>query len=401
MADRGSAVPNGTDWARLRRALAEPLLIYLFVTAVLATLAWQSVAVLLREGHPGVAGTVVAAVAGLMAGFWWNGLLGGRQRWWPAYVVVQSALVLVLFIATRVVVGVDISLAESTLLCLAGEALGTWGNTRRGFTLAGCYLASAVAAFLLMTPPAGWAVPLNQFGLIAATVIVLVMLYNRADAERLRAEALTAELRASTAQVAALTRRAERQRMARELHDTLAQGLIGITLQLEAARGHLERDNPGRALAIVDQALTSARGTLASSRRAIDDLRRNPDDLASEIGARAARFTRETGVRSTVEIGGEVALPAEAREQLLRVLDEALANVARHAQAGHVLVQFTDDGDGLSLRVADDGRGFDPDAVRDGHYGLIGMRERAALLGGGLTVESAPGRTVIALEVRR
>ncbi len=401
MADRGSAVPGGADWARLRTALAEPLLIYLFVTAVLAALAWQSVAVLLREGHPAVAGTVVAAVACLVAGFWCNGLLGGQQRWWPAYVAVQSALVLVLFIATRLVVSVDISLAESALLCLAGEALGTWGNTRRGFTLAGCYLAAAVAALLLMTPPAGWAVPLNQFGLIAGTVIVLVMLYNRADAERLRAEALTAELRASTAQVAALTRRAERQRMARELHDTLAQGLIGITLQLEAARGHLERDNPARALAILDQALTSARGTLASSRQAIDDLRRNPDDLASEIGARAARFTRETGVRSTVEIGGEVALPAEAREQLLRVLDEALANVARHAQAGHVLVQFTDDGDGLSLRVADDGRGFDPDAVRDGHYGLIGMRERAALLGGCLTIESTPGRTVILLEVRR
>ncbi|MEZ5089521.1 MAG: sensor histidine kinase [Micropruina sp.] len=189
--------------------------------------------------------------------------------------------------------------------------------------------------------------------------------------------------------------------MARELHDTLAQGLIGITLQLEAARGHLERDNAPRALAIVDQALTSARGTLASSRRAIDDLRRNPDDLASEIGARAARFTRETGVRTAVEIGGEVALSPETREHLLRVLDEALANVARHAGAGQVVVQFTDGDGGLSLRVTDDGRGFDPDAVGAGHYGLVGMRERAGLLGGSLLVDSRPGRTSVGLEVRR
>lgn len=400
MADAGP-VTAGRGWSHLWRTRAEPLVIYFFVTAVLTVLAWQAVATLLRENHPGVAATVVAAVTGLVAAFWWNGLLGGRQRWWPAYVLGQSVLVVVLFVATRVVAQVDISVAESALLCLAGEALGTWGNTRRGFTLAGAYLAAATAGVLLMTPPAAWAVPLNQFGLIAATVIVLVMLYNRADAERLRAEALAAELRASTEQVATLTRRAERQRMARELHDTLAQGLIGITLQLEAARGHLERDNAPRALAIVDQALTSARGTLASSRRAIDDLRRNPDDLASEIGARAARFTRETGVRTAVEIGGEVALSPETREHLLRVLDEALANVARHAGAGQVVVQFTDGDGGLSLRVTDDGRGFDPDAVGAGHYGLVGMRERAGLLGGSLLVDSRPGRTSVGLEVRR
>ncbi len=401
MAEGRSAAPGGRGWSHLRRTLAEPLVIYLFVTAVLVVLAWQAVAELLLAGHARVAAVVVAAVGCLVAGFWWNGLLGGRQRWWPAYVLGQSLLVVLVFVATRLIVGVDISLAESALLCLAGEALGTWGNTRRGFALAGGYLSAAIAGLLLMTPPAAWAVPLNQFGFIAATVMVLVILYNRADAERLRAEALTADLRASTDQVAALTRRAERQRMARELHDTLAQGLIGLTLQLEAARGHLERDNPARALAIVDQALTGARGTLASSRRAIDDLRRNPDDLASEIGARAARFTRETGVRSTVEIGGEIALPAETREQLLRVLDEALANVARHAEAGQVLVQFADGDAGLSLRVTDDGRGFDPDAVRDGHYGLIGMRERAGLIGGSLTVDSRPGRTAVLLEAGR
>ena len=401
MADGRSSATAGHRWSHLRRTLAEPLVICLFVTAVLTMLTWQAVAALLQEGRPGVAATVIAAVACMVAGFWWNGLLGGRQRWWPAYVLVQSTLVVVLFVATRIVVGVDISVAESALLCLAGEALGTWGNTRRGFTLAGAYLAAAAAGVLLMTPPVAWAAPLNQFGLIAATVIVLVVLYNRADAERLRAEALAAELRASTEQVATLTRNAERQRMARELHDTLAQGLIGITLQLEAARGHLERDNAARALAIVDQALTSARGTLASSRRAIDDLRRNPDDLASEIGARAARFTRETGVRTAVEISGEVALSPQTREHLLRVLDEALANVARHATAGQVAVRFSDGDAGLDLQVTDDGRGFDPDAVGDGHYGLVGMRERANLLGGSLLVDSHPGRTSVRLEVPR
>lgn len=391
--------------ARHRRPRPRPatgtLAIYLLVSAVLALLAWQTVARLLQQGRPGVATVVAVAAACLVAAFWWNGYRGGRRRAWAGYVVVSSLLVVVLVLATRVVARVDISLAESALLCLAGEALGTWGNTRRGFALAGGYLAAAVVSILWFTPAGAWAVPLNQLGLLATTVIVFVVLYNRADAERLRAEALAAELRASNEQVATLTRHAERQRMARELHDTLAQGLTGLTLQLEATRGHLERGNAPRALTIVEQALTGARATLASSRQAIDDLRRNPDDLASEIGARAARFTRESGVRSTVEIGGEVALGAETREHLLRVLDEALANVARHAGAGHVLVQFTDGDAGPVLQVTDDGGGFDPDAVGVRHYGLVGMRERAALIGGRLLIASRPGSTAVRLEVPR
>lgn len=399
-ASTASQASAGVGWGRVRATLTGPLVIYLFVTAVLALLAWQAVSGLLRQGELGPAGAVLVAGAGLVGAFWWNGVLGGRQRWWRGYVAVQSLLVVVLVAATRVVAHVDISMAESALLCLAGEALGTWGNTRRGFGLAGGYLGAAVASLMYFTPPDRWAAPLNQFGLIAATVVVLVVLLNRAEAERLRAEALAAELRASTLQVAALTRRAERQRMARELHDTLAQGLTGITLQLEAARAHLERDNVPRTLAIVDQAVAGARATLASSRQAIDDLRRNPDDLASEIGMRAARFTRDTGIRSSVEIGGEVALPGSTREHLLRILDEALANVAQHADAGQVLVQFSDGGDGLRLQVTDDGRGFAPDAVGSGHYGLLGMRERAGLIGGTLAVESQPGWTVVRLEVR-
>lgn len=82
-------------------------------------------------------------------------------------------------------------------------------------------------------------------------------------------------------------------------------------------------------------------------------------------------------------------------------VDEALANVARHAGAGHVLVQFTDGDAGLALQVTDDGEGFDPDAVGQGHYGLVGMRERAELIGGGLLVDSRPGRTAVRLEVAR
>ena len=245
LTEKGDVVGEHTvtperGWDRLRhslKGLTGPGLIYVFVTAVLVLLSWQAVARLLAEGHPGVAAAVVVAVVCLVVAFWANGLLGGRQRWWPGYVAVQSALVGVLVVTTQISTHIDIFLAPSALLCLAGEALGTWGNTKRGFALAGFYLAAAAGVILLATPRSSWVVPLNQFGILAATVIVLVVLSNRADAERLRAQTLAAELRASSEQVAALTRQAERQRMARELHDTLAQGLTGITLQLEAARG--------------------------------------------------------------------------------------------------------------------------------------------------------------------
>lgn len=401
MIDGVGPAEAGHRSARARPGSSGQMVIYLFVTAVLVLLAWQTTAVLWRESHPWVAALVGILTLCIIALFWANGRTGGRQRWWPGYVAAQSALVVALFLLTRVVAPVDISLAESTLLCLAGEALGCWGNTRRGFVLAGSYLTAALVSFVSVTPTSRLAAPLNQFGLIAATVIVLVVLVNRADAERVRSEALAEELRVSNSQVEELTRRGERQRMARELHDTLAQGLTGITLQLEAARDHLERDNPTRALSIVEQALVAARGTLASSREAIDDLRRNPDDLASEMGRRAARFTRDTGVRASVEVTGEGELSPEAREHLLRVLDEALANAARHSGASQVRIEFHDGDGSLSLQVTDDGSGFEPDEVAEGHYGLVGMRERAALLGGTLEIASRPGHTAVRLEVAR
>ena len=112
------------------------------------------------------------------------------------------------------------------------------------------------------------------------------MFFNRESSAREEAEALAAQLEAANAELAAssaqlkeLTLVAERQRMARELHDTLAQGVAGLVLQLEAVKAHLGSERPERAAQIVDQSLTRARSTLADSRSAIDDLRADPASL--------------------------------------------------------------------------------------------------------------------------
>jgi two-component system, NarL family, sensor kinase len=199
-----------------------------------------------------------------------------------------------------------------------------------------------------------------------------------------------------------LARAEERTRIAREIHDTLAQGLTAITLQLEGALHHLERD-PQRARERVERALATARQSLEEARGSVMDLRTVPlagKPLAEALSALGRAFTSETGVRVHVKAAAEPALSLRTEAELFRIAQEALANVRSHAQATEVsIVLVARDGE-LRLAIRDDGRGFDPKLSRAGHHGLLGMRERARLLGGRLRVVSRPGHgTLIAATV--
>jgi NarL family two-component system sensor histidine kinase YdfH len=202
-----------------------------------------------------------------------------------------------------------------------------------------------------------------------------------------------------------LTLAAERQRLARELHDTLAQGLAGLILQLEAVDSHLARGGVERAQAIVRQAMTRARLTLADARRAISDLRAEdalPADLDQAIRDEVERFTAATGLPCDLDLQPLPALPERLREQAFRTVTEGLTNIAHHARAQRVTVQVASRDGALEVKVWDDGVGFDPLAVSEqvGHYGLVGLRERARLAGGSLTVTSTPGQgTTIGLRL--
>jgi signal transduction histidine kinase len=219
---------------------------------------------------------------------------------------------------------------------------------------------------------------------------------------------LIEQLQATRAELAAAERQAgtlaERQRLARDLHDTLTQGFTSIVLLLEAAEESLATGRP--VAQHIQQALRSARDNLAESRQVVWALRPRPlaeQPLPSALEELTRRLAEETGMQAETVVTGTVQpLPGEVEEALLRIAQEALANVRQHAAASRVTVTVSYLDDVTMLDVADDGVGFDraASAAAAGGLGLPAMSERAAALGGGLTIESAPGEgTTIAVKL--
>lgn len=184
----------------------------------------------------------------------------------------------------------------------------------------------------------------------------------------------------------------ERYRLARELHDTLGQGLAAVLLRLEALDAFLEGDAPKEKMTkTVQDAMGLARDNLEDARRAVLDLRAVSlegrsltealEVLCEGMGDRVAVKLRVTGSRP---------LPVRIEATIYRMVQEALNNVVQHAEATQVQVRLVMTVDGVQLTIVDDGCGFDPDDVPEDHYGLIGLNERVHLLNGTLTVESAP-----------
>lgn len=190
----------------------------------------------------------------------------------------------------------------------------------------------------------------------------------------------------------------ERQRIARDLHDTLAQSLAGILTQLQAAEQTLgdapeARRHLTSALTLARESLTDARRTIhAVAPEALADAR-----LPDALGDVARRWADANAVDAVVTVTGDARpLHADVEATLLRAAQEALANVAKHANAGRVGLTLSYMDDLVSLDVRDDGVGFAPDAPRptasaDGGFGLAGMRQRVQRLAGRLVIESEPG----------
>lgn len=217
------------------------------------------------------------------------------------------------------------------------------------------------------------------------------------------------ELRATQARLASVERdrgvQDERERISREIHDTLAQGFTSVVTLSRAAESALARgdaDTARERLALIER---TAVDNLAEARLIVAEL--TPGHLQSRTLVEAmqrlgAAVSSETGLRADVSVDGEPApLGGVAEVVLLRTAQEALSNVRRHAEAARVAVALAYEPQRVVLTVTDDGRGFDP-ALDAGGFGLDGVRARAAQVGGAVGLTSAPGAgTTLRLEVPR
>jgi signal transduction histidine kinase/ligand-binding sensor domain-containing protein len=197
----------------------------------------------------------------------------------------------------------------------------------------------------------------------------------------------------------------ERNRIAREIHDTLAQGFAGISVQLELVARKLSSSSEG-AREHLDQARMLVRSSLAEARRSIWELRSQSAEM-EDLAARLAKMANQMGAGAPGKIALEVRgtyrpVGARLEDELLRIAQEAVTNALRHAEASNINIQLAFDPKLLHMTVADNGRGFTPGAGTtgiNGHFGLQGMRERAERIGARFAVETAPGQgTRISIE---
>ncbi|MEO0560723.1 MAG: sensor histidine kinase [Chloroflexota bacterium] len=190
-----------------------------------------------------------------------------------------------------------------------------------------------------------------------------------------------------------LTVSRERNRMARELHDTLAHTLAAVSLQLGGAKTMLHVD-PEQAESAIDQALSSSREGLNETRRALHALRSTPLDdygLALALEDLAERARQRSGANVMVEISNDVTASTNVQQVIYRVVQEALENSVRHANANQIELRVDCMGNKINAVVKDNGVGFCADDVNTmRHFGLTGMRERVEIVGGNLNIDSKP-----------
>jgi signal transduction histidine kinase len=215
----------------------------------------------------------------------------------------------------------------------------------------------------------------------------------RAMAEHLSLALQCARLTKHAAHAAAFE---ERQRLAREIHDTLGQAFTAILIQLRSAEQTL-LDAPELARSAIGQVRALAHDGLTEARRAVDALRPQPlerFDLATALRRAVVQATLGTPLEVHCTVRGDVyALPIDTATQLLRIAQEALSNTLKYADAQRLTLELVFEVEQLQLRVQDDGRGFEVEqASAAGGFGLLSMRARAAAIGAELTISSAPGQ---------
>lgn len=321
-------------------------------------------------------------------------LLYGVCAWLTTYPLFQRTVLLVQIV---LIVGVGFILQDTLfsvalLFALLGETLYLNGLSLTSLIvllgsfigMIGLEVVFAENKYLFVFTTAG--VLLSPLPLLLGVGFIVLRQARQQEAYQERLHALLLEQQ----QASVLSH--ERQRMARDLHDTLAQGVAGIILQLEATKPYLVVNDGEKAQQIIDRTLQRARATLHEARAAITNLRVTTS-LSKQVSEKIEHFHRLTAIPCEVTEQDLECDDPRITEITLYSLAEGLANIAQHAHASQVLVSITQSKQALILQIRDDGCGFDPrKTLPPGHYGLLGMRERIHLIGGRFSLESTIGQ---------
>ncbi|MFI7707993.1 sensor histidine kinase [Nonomuraea sp. NPDC049480] len=393
-------VSTGPDFSRWDRVW--PVLPYLFILLPAAFSLSQNWRL-----------DTVALVVFAVAWHWF--MVAARPEW-----ISVPAVAVVYFVVLLAVIGALVSIDSVFTVTGPAAFIQSFTLLPRWWAYAGVVATAGV--LVSMRPEAGRSVTEMLYSFLVAALIasaVGLIVKTISDQNESR-KAMIEQLRETSAKLATLAEEnaslqaqllsrareagvlGERQRMAREIHDTIAQGLTAIVTQVEAAEEALE--DLAAARSRLDTVRTLARDSLNEARRSVQALRPAPladAQLPAAVRDVADKWSQTTGVPATLSVTGD-ALPLhpEVEVTLLRVAQEALANVAKHAAAGRVALTLSYMEDVVVLDVRDDGAGFSPEpldasvapaTVESGGFGLLAMRQRVTRLAGDFQVESAPG----------
>ncbi|WP_262314746.1 sensor histidine kinase [Lacticaseibacillus parakribbianus] len=230
-------------------------------------------------------------------------------------------------------------------------------------------------------------------GLLFMLLVVMAYwrFFQQQQAARQRAEDLVSELKIAYSQVEESTVRTERQRVARELHDTLTQGLAGTVMQLEAAQAFMQAGKDDRALEVIQGATGIARDTLRDTRLTLTDLRATSEQsLTARLELLAEAFMKNYHLEVSIKMNYIPDYSGAQLTEISRIVSEVLINVVKHTDTKQAIVRGESFEDIFRLQVIDFGEGTVV-KKKSGHFGMQGMHERAAALDGALTVVSTPG----------
>jgi signal transduction histidine kinase len=307
------------------------------------------------------------------------------------------ALAVVLIVLATI--GVDFESSMATAQCICFPLIWVVLDRTRAAILANVVLAVCIAAGMIVGlggTGSSFVVAISIEGVSLAFSLALGLWITGISEQSVERQRLIDELEAAQAKLTLLSRDAgvasERERLAREIHDTIAQDLTGLVLTAQRGRRELRDGNLGETetqLAILEE---NARHALAETRALVASGAAVGADggLATALRRLGERFQRETGVAITVAADDSVAIDRDAEVVVLRCAQEALANVRKHSRAKTASLTLSRSGDSVALSIADDGRGFDPEHSSSG-FGLDGMRERLSFVHGELALTTAPG----------